>query len=129
MQALMLRSRLDVLCGAVPELPVIVFGDMNDGPGFDAYEKAIGRSFVETVIGSVYYPDTIYANALTWMQEENSADLWTAEFSDSIVSHPRNWKHRVWIDHILLSPSFRSSAALLTLVPGSGEPFDAARRV
>lgn len=31
-------------------------------------------------------------------------DLWTAEFPDAIVSHPFGYRHRVWIDHILVAP-------------------------
>jgi len=31
-------------------------------------------------------------------------DLWTADFPDPIVSYPFGYQHRVWIDHILLSP-------------------------
>jgi endonuclease/exonuclease/phosphatase family metal-dependent hydrolase len=129
MQAIRLRGRLDELLDKRPQLPVVVLGDMNDGPGFDAYEKQLGRSFVETVMGSVFDPTSIFANALAWLREVNPQDLWTAEFVDPIVSHREGWKHRVWIDHILLSPHFRKPEASLGLVKHSGKVFQPARRI
>lgn len=37
--------------------PVVVMGDVNDGPGFDFYESRFGRSAVELIMGDPYAPD------------------------------------------------------------------------
>ncbi len=48
-QAIWLRRRVDALLDAGD--PVIVLGDLNDGPGLDEYENLFGRSSVEIVLG------------------------------------------------------------------------------
>jgi hypothetical protein len=99
-QALNLRERLNQLLED-SHLPIMVIGDMNDGPGLDPYEKMVGKSFVETVMGSVYEPQNIFYNVL-WNPDKKR--IWTASFRDPIVSSPYGKKHYVWIDHILVSP-------------------------
>lgn len=39
--------------------PVVVMGDVNDGPGFDFYESRFGRSAVELILGDIYAPDDL----------------------------------------------------------------------
>ena len=97
-------------------------GDLNDGPGLDSYEKMIGSSFVETVMGSVYNPDGIFHNALWWMSDDSKLKekLWTADFPDSIVNNPLKFNHRVWIDHILLSPDMLENKSKIRYVMDSG---------
>lgn len=48
-QAIWLRARIDQLL--TEERPLIVMGDLNDGPGLDAFEDLFGRSSVEIVLG------------------------------------------------------------------------------
>ncbi|TKJ32455.1 hypothetical protein CEE39_05340 [bacterium (candidate division B38) B3_B38] len=122
-QALKLRNRLDQLLEEPNPLPTIVMGDMNDGPGLDPFEKMIGRSFVETVMGSVYNPGKIFHNALWWMTKESGLkkQLWTADFPDPIVSHPLGYRHRVWIDHILVSPDMLRPANPVRYIMDSGK--------
>lgn len=48
-QAIWLRARIDAHLDAGD--PVIVAGDLNDGPGLDQYEALFGRSSVEIVLG------------------------------------------------------------------------------
>lgn len=115
-QARKLRERLDSYLGA-SQIPTIVLGDFNDGPGLDAEEKVLGRSFVETVMGAVFDPGRVLHNTLYHIA---TGDRWTADFPDPIVSNPRNWKHRVWIDHILVSPDMLQPNAALRLVNDSG---------
>ena len=125
-----LRQRLDQLLAA--QLPAIVMGDLNDGPGLDPYERMLGRSFVETTMGSVYNPGGIFHNALWWMSMDSQLkkDLWTADFPDPIVSHPLGYRHRVWIDHILLSPDMLKANNTVRYVTNSGKvaPKDANSR-
>jgi hypothetical protein len=116
-QATRLRERLDELLADNNPLPTIVMGDMNDGPGLDAYERKLGKSFVETVMGNVFNPQNIFRNVLLHIP---AADRWTADFPDPIVTNPRGWNHRVWIDHILVSPDLADQASPIRLVDGSG---------
>jgi len=49
-QAIWLRTRIDAHLEAGD--PLIVLGDLNDGPGLDEYEYLFGRSTVEIVLGT-----------------------------------------------------------------------------
>lgn len=122
-QALKLRSRLDQLLQEQKPLPVVVLGDMNDGPGLDPFEMMIGRSFVETAMGSVYNPSGIFHNTLWWRSKESKLkkNLWTADFPDPIVSHPKGYQHRVWIDHLLISQDMLQPTNPVRYVMNSGE--------
>lgn len=48
-QAIWLRRRIEEHLGE--QTPLIVAGDLNDGPGLDQYERLFGRSSVEIVMG------------------------------------------------------------------------------
>jgi endonuclease/exonuclease/phosphatase family metal-dependent hydrolase len=50
-QAIWLRARIDTHLDAGD--PLIMLGDLNDGPGLDQYEALFGRSSVEIVLGDV----------------------------------------------------------------------------
>jgi exonuclease III len=119
-QATHLRARLDALLAEQNAQPVVVMGDMNDGPGMDPFERMLGNSFVETVMGSVFAPARVFHNVLTWMIADNKKDLWTTDFSDPIVSAPFGQKHRVWLDHILVSPDMLLADRSVTVVVDSG---------
>lgn len=121
-QALMFRDRLDELIQQPNSLPIVVMGDCNDGPGPDPYEKVIGKSFVETITGSVNYPSGIFHNTMWWMTEDSKKrkTLWTADFPDPIVAHPLRYRHRVWIDHILVSPDTLQAGNTVRYVPNTG---------
>lgn len=84
-QALKLRERIDNLMKPADPLPTVVLGDMNDGPGLDFYERNLGTSFVETVMGSVFDPQTVFRNSLYWMTETTvmRKELYTVEFPGS----------------------------------------------
>lgn len=121
-QASRLRGRLDDLLGAQNPLPTTVLGDMNDGPGMDPFERMLGKSFVEQVMGSIYRREWIFRNVLLKRNEtpQDRPGLWTANFPDPIVSHPYGWKHRVWIDHILVSPHMSEGSNPVRYVTDSG---------
>ncbi len=80
----------------------IVMGDINDGPGMDAYEMSHGRSAVELVLGNIFEPERILR---TFVGEPK----WTrygwkpasASFKDRITEDYIN----VLIDHIFTSPN------------------------
>ena len=108
-QCYQLRSKfLDVYLteNATKDKPLIVCGDINDGPGFDASEMKLAASGVETIMGSIWNPDQTMGNVLYdgLSAKDQSAldfeDLYTASFRDPIIDGSYM---RVWIDHILYS--------------------------
>jgi endonuclease/exonuclease/phosphatase family metal-dependent hydrolase len=86
------------------EVPIIVCGDINDGPGLDASEKRLFGSGVERLMGTVWRPDLSLRNALfdsLTDKEQTDLDfekLATTSFQDPIFND--TW-HREWIDHVL----------------------------
>ena len=90
--------------GETKDVPLIVCGDINDGPGLDASEKRLLGSGVERLMGTVWKPELCLRNALfDALDDENRARLnfekiATASFRDPIFND--TW-HREWIDHLL----------------------------
>jgi endonuclease/exonuclease/phosphatase family metal-dependent hydrolase len=118
-QARKLRKRLDGLHEEDPHLPVIVMGDFNDEPGLDSFQRMLGASAVETIMGSVFAPGHIYHNVLWHMQgSPQKKDLWTAEYPDMIVRTTEH--HKGWLDHILVCPKLRDANAGLRYRAESG---------
>ncbi len=118
-QAKKIRRRLDQILDMENPIPVIVMGDMNDEPGLDEYQKQVGASSIETLMGSIFDPKKIMHNALWHLSsDDHNRELWTAEFPDQIVSYSKN--HRVWIDHILVSPDMIVSESKFRYVMDSG---------
>lgn len=90
---------------ATRDIPLIICGDINDGPGMDTSEKRLNASGVERLMGNVWKPDLCLGNALydsldaddRWRIDLSS--VYTTSFRDPIFQSYRN----VWIDHILYS--------------------------
>lgn len=88
------------------DIPLLVCGDINDGPGFDASEKRLQASGVETLMGSVWRPQLALGNALFDALADRKKDaldfrdVSTTSFQDPIFNRTT---HRVWIDHVLYS--------------------------
>jgi hypothetical protein len=88
------------------DIPLIVCGDINDGPGFDASEMRLRASGIERLMGSIWRPDLCFGNALydaLDLDDRENMDfsqLYTASFRDPLFA---NVYQRVWIDHILYS--------------------------
>jgi endonuclease/exonuclease/phosphatase family metal-dependent hydrolase len=91
---------------ATKSVPLLVCGDINDGPGLDESEKRLFGSTVERLMGLVWFPDLCLRNALfegltvRQQQQLQFEKLATTSFSDPIFNGV--W-HRSWIDHILYS--------------------------
>jgi len=89
-------------------VPLIVCGDINDGPGLDASEKRLFGSGIERLMGTVWKPELCLRNALfESLKEKEQADLTfeaiaTTSFADPIFND--TW-HDEWIDHILYTAS------------------------
>jgi endonuclease/exonuclease/phosphatase family metal-dependent hydrolase len=86
------------------DVPLIVCGDINDGPGLDASEKKLFGSGIERLMGSVWRPELCLRNALfDSLKDDEQADLdfeaiATTSFKDPIFDN--TW-HDEWIDHVL----------------------------
>jgi endonuclease/exonuclease/phosphatase family metal-dependent hydrolase len=93
---------------ATREIPLIVCGDINDGPGLDASEKRLFGSGIERLMGTVWRPELCLHNALfDSLKDEEQAELdfeaiATTSFQDPIFNF--TW-HREWIDHVLYTES------------------------
>jgi endonuclease/exonuclease/phosphatase family metal-dependent hydrolase len=86
--------------------PVVVMGDINDGPGMDEYEMRYGRSGVEVIMGNLFDPDRILRNLAG--QPQWGPYGWSpssVRFTDRITETQIN----VLIDHILLSADLKTS--------------------
>ena len=85
-------------------IPLVVCGDINDGPGLDASEKRLFGSAVERLMGAVWHPERCLGNALfdalpaDDRESLNFSPITTTSYKDPIFN--KMW-HRVWIDHIL----------------------------
>ncbi len=78
-QAIWLRARVEEHLNAGE--PVIVLGDLNDGPGLDEYEHLFGRSSVEIVMGAAGTPLSLYdPHARRALQRRLGANPTTARF-------------------------------------------------
>lgn len=79
-------------------IPLIICGDINDGPGYDTAEKRILGSGIEKLMGDIWQPEFILGNAI--YDTYRTLDVSTTRFPDPIFNF--NYKyHYVWIDHIL----------------------------
>ena len=87
------------------KVPLIVCGDINDGPGQDTSERRLMESGIERLMGSIWKPHLALGNALfdalssEDRQHEDFSSIHTTSFRDPIFDEYR----RVWIDHILYS--------------------------
>src|SRR5215813_14998495 len=86
--------------------PLIVCGDINDGPGLDACEKRLFGSGVERLMRMIWKPQLCLGNALfdtlsaKDKEEVDFSSIYTTTFKDPIFN---DTYQREWIDHILYS--------------------------
>ena len=93
-QAIWLRARITSHLEA--DEPLIVLGDLNDGPGLDEYEDLFGRSSVEIVLGDDMYDP----HARQALQRRLGATPTTARFQ--MRNEPRFLQ--ALLDYIMISP-------------------------
>jgi endonuclease/exonuclease/phosphatase family metal-dependent hydrolase len=97
--------KLATLSGPDRDIPIIVCGDINDGPGFDASERQLGGSGIEDLMGSVWKSELTLGNALYDALPEKKrtaidlSSIRTTSYRDPIFDR----FIKVWIDHILYS--------------------------
>lgn len=99
-QAIWLNRR--VTTHVANQEPLIVLGDLNDGPGLDEYEKLFGRSSVEIVMGqgeqSLYDPHAAMA-----LQRRIGAQPTTSRF---YLGKEKRYLQAL-LDYVMISPDLR----------------------
>ncbi len=87
------------------DIPLIVCGDINDGPGMDTSERKLNASGFETLMGNVWKPELCLGNALFDGLDEKArrstdySSILSTRFDDPVFDS----QHEVWIDHLLYS--------------------------
>ena len=98
-EAFRIRSYLDELFAANPHRLVLLAGDLNDGPGFDVFERQyITHSVVDLTFGSVLLPDGRLTQPLIQAGQPVPASAFFDDFVEGIQNKP------LLLDHIGLSP-------------------------
>lgn len=106
-----IRKRVDEWLAK--ERPVMVMGDINDGPGFDHYESKFGRSAVELIIGDIFDRKNVLNYHIG--RPKYGQYGWepsTASFTDSYTGDRVN----ALIDHIMASDDFKGLGDTPTLI-------------
>jgi endonuclease/exonuclease/phosphatase family protein len=97
-QAIWLRSR--ITSHIEQGTPLILLGDLNDGPGLDEYEHLFGRSSVEILLGDDLYDP----HARQALQRRPGAVATTARFK----KHGKDQYLQALLDYIMISPDLTS---------------------
>ncbi len=105
-QAVWLRGRIEAHLAA--GTPLMVMGDMNDGPGLDEFENLFGRSSVEIVLGhegpqALYDPHARQALSRNLAAMPTTARFWI---------RPEKRYLQALLDYIMVTPHFRERGAV-----------------
>lgn len=100
-QAIWLRKRVDQFLAE--GAPVIVLGDLNDGPGLDAFEDLFGRSSVEIILDSDAAQPLFDPHAARALAHPLSARPTTSRF----WIRPEKRYLQALLDYIMVSPDLR----------------------
>lgn len=103
-QAIWLRERVAAHLEAGE--PLIVMGDMNDGPGLDEYEHLFGRSSLEIVMGGEGERPLYDPHARQALTRKLTAAPTTARF---YIQHEGRYLQAL-LDYILVSPDLAARA-------------------
>lgn len=93
-QAIWLRSR--IAYHLAQDTPLILMGDLNDGPGLDEYEHLFGRSSVEIILGDDLYDP----HARQALQRRPGEVASTARFK----KHGEDRYFQALLDYAMISP-------------------------
>jgi endonuclease/exonuclease/phosphatase family metal-dependent hydrolase len=103
-QAIWLRGRIEQHLKA--GTPLMVLGDMNDGPGLDEFENLFGRSSVEIVLGEgadgLFDPHAKQALSRNLAAVPTTARFWI---------RPEKRYLQALLDYIMVTPQFRHRGA------------------
>ena len=103
-QAIWLRRRIEAHLAR--DEPLMVMGDLNDGPGLDEFESLFGRSSVEIVLGQGAEGALFDPHAARALQRRLGAQPTTARF----WIRPERRYLQALLDYIMVSPQFRRMA-------------------
>ena len=104
-QAIWLRER--VVSHLSAGTPLIVLGDLNDGPGLDEYEHLFGRSSVEIILGPDGNDTALYdPHARRALQRRLGANPTTARF---LITSENRFLQAL-LDYIMISPDLREAS-------------------
>ena len=113
-EAMRIRELLERRLDADPQAPLIVAGDLNDGPGLDYFERNyLTHNVIDILVGSALAPEQTFRHA---QHDVAAADRWTAEFDDYVDGVP---DRKMLLDHIILSPGLQTGTGP-RYVAGSG---------
>lgn len=103
-QAIWLRGRIEQ--HLTDDTPLMVLGDMNDGPGLDEFENLFGRSSVEIVLGqgdrALFDPHAKQALSRNLAAVPTTARFWI---------RPEKRYLQALLDYIMVTPQFRHRGA------------------
>ena len=103
-----MRNYIDELLVADPLMPIVIAGDMNDGPGVDIFEQYfLTHNLTDILLGSTYDPHLLFEHSFMWSMQ--AAERYTARFDDFIEGVD---DLGVVLDHILVSPILRSGTGV-----------------
>lgn len=115
-QCIWLRRRIDQHLDAAE--PLIVLGDLNDGPGLDEYEKLFGRSGVDIVLGASEPEDRRLFDPAASLHRRN--DVLPAPATSRFFLPEKDGYLNALLDYVMVSPDLRSRAEKWTI----WHPFD-----
>lgn len=101
-QAIWLRARVDAHLADGD--PLILLGDLNDGPGLDEYEDLFGRSSVEIILGEDTGPCLFDPHARRALSRKLGAAPTSARFW---IRQEKRYLQAL-LDYIMVSPEFRA---------------------
>lgn len=104
-QAIWLRGRIDEHLDAA--VPLIVLGDLNDGPGLDEFEDLFGRSSVEIVMGHAKDRALFDPHARQALSRKLSAMPTTSRF---YIRQEKRYLQAL-LDYIMVTDHFRARGA------------------
>jgi len=98
-EAFRIRTYLDALFEIDPGRLVLLVGDLNDGPGFDYFERQyLTHSVVDIAFGSVLLPDGRLTHGLIQPGQPRPASAFFDDYVEGIQNKP------LLLDHMGLSP-------------------------
>lgn len=98
-EGMRVRTYLDARLAQDVTVPVIVLGDLNDGPGLDYFEEYyLSHNVTDILVGSAFQPEWLFTHA---QHDVPAHQRYTAVFDDFVTGEKD--KHLL-LDHILLSP-------------------------
>ena len=113
-QAIWLRQRVEE--HLLAQTPLIVLGDLNDGPGLDEYEGLFGRSSVEIVLGEGNGPCLHDPHARQALQRRIGARPTSARF---YLADQKRFLQAL-LDYIMVSPDPRGARAGMAHLASAG---------